>query len=145
MLGFQIIVEVDSTGAQGLEISMSPPVHNKSGHTIGGSGAIKYGDQGYIELFSQHYLNVRRATQPNWFYGSENSAPSKMTGWIPDALIPSDALTGKGGFPLTVPPTHVNVDQLHWNNPPAAGWGVDRTCYESSPCRPTLTTIQLRS
>jgi hypothetical protein len=109
VLGFQIIVEVDSTGAEGLEISMSPPVHEKSGLIIGGSGAVKYGDGGYIEFFSQHYLNVRRPTQPNWFYGSENSAPEKMTGWIPDALIPSDALTGKGGLPLTIPPTEQRI------------------------------------
>jgi len=32
-----------------------------------------------------------------------------MTGWIPDALIPSDALAGKGGFPLTVPPTKEQI------------------------------------
>ena len=110
VLGFQIIVEVDSTGARGLELSMNPPVHNKSGIVLGGSGAIKYGDQGYIEFFSQHYLHVKNPTQPNWFYGSENSAPSKMTGWIPDALIPSDALVGQGGFPLSIPPT---IEQIY--------------------------------
>ena len=109
VLGFQVIAEIDSTGARGLEVSMSPPVHQKSGIIIGGSGAIRYGDQGYIEFFSQHYLHVKNPTQPNWFYGSENSAPSKMTGWIPDALIPSDALKGKGGFPLTVAPTKEQV------------------------------------
>ena len=105
VLGFQIIVEVDSTGVKGLEISMSPPIHKKSGMIIGGSGAIRYGDQGYIEFFSQHYLHVKNPTEPNWFYGSVKSAPSKMTGWIPDALIPSNALPGQGGFPLTIPPT----------------------------------------
>lgn len=105
VLGFQIIVEVDSTGARGLEISMKPPVHRKTGETFGGSGGLKYSAHGYIEFFSQHYLHVKNPTQPNWFYGSEKSAPLKMTGWIPDALIPSDALAGKGGFPLTIPPT----------------------------------------
>ena len=109
VLGFQIIVEIDSTGARGLEISMSPPVHKKSGHMIGGGGAIPYGDQGFIELFTQHYLHVEKPTEPNWFYGSENSAPPRMTGWIPDALIPSNALTGKGGFPLTIPPTREEI------------------------------------
>ncbi len=109
VLGFQVIIEVDSTGASGLEISMTPPVHSKSGIVFGGSGAIRYGEQGTIEFFSQHYLQVKNPTLPNWFYGSENSAPSRMTGWIPDALIPSDALQGKGGFPLTVPPTQEQV------------------------------------
>ena len=109
ILGFQVIVEVDSTGASGLEISMSPPVHKKLGAVIGGSGAVRYGENGFIEFFSQHYLHVRNPTQPNWFYGSEKSAPAEMTGWIPDALIPSDALIGKGGFPLTIPPTRKQV------------------------------------
>jgi len=105
VLGFQIIVEVDSTGAQGLEVSMNPPVHRKSGLIFGGNGSIWYGNQGYIEFFTQHYLQVKNSTQPNWFYGSNNSAPVNMIGWIPDALIPSNALIGKGGFPLTIPPT----------------------------------------
>jgi len=109
VLGFQVIVEVDSTGARGLQLSMSPPIHQPSGMVIGGSGGIRYGDQGYIEFFSQHYLHVQRPTEPNWFYGSEKSAPAEMTGWIPDALIPSDALAGKGGFPLTVPPTEEEI------------------------------------
>ena len=109
VLGFQVIVEVDSTGTGGLELSMSPPLHQPSGMMIGGSGAIPYGDQGYVEFFSQHYLHVKNPTQPNWFYGSENSAPQEMTGWIPDALIPADALAGKGGFPLDVPPTREQV------------------------------------
>jgi hypothetical protein len=97
---------------------MDPPVHKKSGAVIGGIGALKYGDQGYIEFFSQHYLHVRNPTRPNWFYGSEKSAPENMTGWIPDALIPSEALQGKGGFPLSVPPTeertyrHQNIVEI---------------------------------
>jgi hypothetical protein len=88
---------------------MSPPVNKPSGMMMGGSGAIPYGDQGYIEFFSQHYLQVKNPTQPNWFYGSENSAPLEMTGWIPDALIPADALAGKGGFPLTIAPTKEQI------------------------------------
>ncbi len=105
VLGFQIIVEVDSLGAPALEISMKPAVHKNTLSVIGGSGSIPYGDDGYIECFSQHYLHVTRPTKPNWFYGSRESAPLQMTGWIPDALIPSDARRGRGGFPVNVPPT----------------------------------------
>ncbi len=105
VLGFQIIVELDSTGASALEISMAPPIHKSTSSVIGGSGSIPYGDDGYIECFTQHYLHVTRPTKPNWFYGSEKSAPPHMTGWIPDALIPSNAKPGQGGFPVYVPPT----------------------------------------
>ncbi|MFD2101478.1 hypothetical protein [Flagellimonas iocasae] len=104
VLGFQVIVELDSLGAKSLEISMTPPVNTVSGDIVGGDGTIAYGPQGSIDLFSQHYLNVTKPTKPAWYYGSENSAPENMVGWIPDALIPSNAL-GKGGFPLTVPKT----------------------------------------
>ena len=104
VLGFQIIVELDSLGTKTLEISMSPPLHKQSGKIIGGDATPKYGSQGSIDLFSQHYLYVTRPTPPQWFYGSENSAPANMTGWIPDALIPSYAL-GQGGFPVMVPAT----------------------------------------
>jgi len=128
VLGFQIIVELDSTGVEALEISMSPPVHKKTGKVMDGSGSIKYGDRGYIEIFTQHYLHVTRPTQPNWFYGSENSAPEAMTGWIPDALIPSYARVGMGGFPVTVLPTR-ETEWRHQNElkitprPPAQNQG----------------------
>ena len=32
-----------------------------------------------------------------------------MTGWIPDALIPPDAMAGRGGMPLDIPPTRKEV------------------------------------
>lgn len=110
VLGFQVIVELDSTGSEALEISMSPPQHKKSSLIIGGDGTIKYGAQGSIDLFSQHYLHVKRPTEPHWFYGSVNSAPKNMLGWIPDALIPSNA-QGKGGFPLKVPRTKKIIER----------------------------------
>lgn len=105
VLGFQIIVELDSMGAEAIELSMSPPVQKKTSKLMCGSGSIAYGDNGYIEWFTQHYLHVTRPTQPNWFYGSPESAPKHMTGWIPDALIPSNAKPGTGGFPVSVEPT----------------------------------------
>jgi hypothetical protein len=104
VLAFQVIVESGSQGAEKVEVAIDGLTH-KSGKTIGGS-TLKYGPAGTIELFSQHYLNVRedRTTHPAWFYGSPNAAPKKMHGWIPDALIPSDAKPGLGGFPLDIGP-----------------------------------------
>ncbi|GJM29867.1 MAG: hypothetical protein DHS20C17_25020 [Cyclobacteriaceae bacterium] len=114
VLGFQVIVVLDSLGAEGLEISMAPPVHAKTDRIIGEPGRMAYGDQGGIEYFTQHYLNVTRPTDPQWFYGSENSAPEHMTGWIPDALIPSNAKPGTGGFPVKVLPTE-SSERRHQN------------------------------
>ncbi|MBW7995458.1 MAG: DUF4091 domain-containing protein [Candidatus Glassbacteria bacterium] len=110
VLAFQVIVVADSLGAKGVEIAVDPPVHQSAGVAMS-SGGMLYGPGGTVELFSQHYLRVRRPTKPQWFYGSEASAPEKMTGWIPDALIPTDARTGRGGFPLDIQPTRQEVNR----------------------------------
>src|SRR5690554_1849372 len=106
VLAFQLIVETGAEGAEKLEIAINNPVQKASGKVIGGS-TLKYGPAGTIEIFTQHYLNVRdeRHTHPAWFYGSEASAPARMTGWIPDALIPVNAKAGLGGFPVEAVPS----------------------------------------
>jgi hypothetical protein len=113
ILAFQVIVEIEKQGAKGIEISIDPPVEKATNKIIGGN-TLKYGPHGTIEVFSEHYLHVTDSTRPNWFYGSAASAPKKMTGWIPDALIPSNALPGMGGFPLNIPA--VNRNDKHFNN-----------------------------
>lgn len=102
VLAFQVIVEVEKQGANAIEISVEAPVERSSNKVIGGN-TLKYGPNGTIEIFSEHYLHVTDSTKPNWFYGSAAAAPQNMTGWIPDALIPSNALPGLGGFPLDIP------------------------------------------
>jgi hypothetical protein len=104
VLAFQVIVENGADTVRGLEIALSYPVNKTSGKAIGGN-SLKYGPSGTIEIFSEHYLRVTDSTHPNWFYGSPAAAPKKMTGWIPDALIPTDAVEGRGGFPLMIAPS----------------------------------------
>jgi hypothetical protein len=103
VLAFQLILETGMDSVKGVEVSVALPVHKPSGKVMGGS-TLKYGPQGTIEIFTEHYLQVKDSTLPNWFYGSLAAQPKKMTGWIPDALIPTDALTGRGGFPLSIAP-----------------------------------------
>ncbi|HUU29607.1 MAG TPA: dockerin type I domain-containing protein [archaeon] len=107
VLAFQVIVVADSSGAAGVEVSVDPLTHSSSGKAISAYGTAAYGSGGGIELFSEHYIQVVRPTSPLWFYGSEASAPERMTGWIPDPLITPDALPGQGGFPLDIPPGQV--------------------------------------
>ncbi len=102
VLAFQVILTADSLGASQVDISMDPPSRALTGQEIGGPGAIEYGPDGYFEVFSEHYIHVVNPTSPNWFYGSAASAPARMTGWIPDALITPDAKAGKGGLPLDI-------------------------------------------
>jgi hypothetical protein len=101
VMAFQVILETGADAVKNVDVSIDLPVNKSSGAIIGGS-TLKYGPAGTIEIFTQHYLNVKDTTRPNWFYGSPASAPKKMTGWIPDALIPTDALPGAGGFPVNI-------------------------------------------
>ncbi|MFC1544636.1 hypothetical protein ACFL4X_00575 [Gemmatimonadota bacterium] len=114
VLGLQLIVEADSFGAQAIEIEIDPPVHAASGIRIGGTVPASYGPGGTIELFSQHYLKVEDLTEikskTNWLAGSP---PPRMSGWIPDALIPVDARQGMGGLPLDIPRARKQVIRHH--------------------------------
>ena len=74
------------------KLVVDPPVHRESGTTIGSSVPSAYGPRGFIEVFSEHYIRVRTPTPPTWIYESEAAGPEKPTGWIPDALIPANAL-----------------------------------------------------
>lgn len=105
VLAFQIIVVADGAGAKNVELVVAPPRHVLSGESIGATTPANYGPGGTIEVFSQHYIRVRNPTPPSWIYESPAAAPEKMTGWIPDALIPAGALSGRGGQPLDIPRT----------------------------------------
>jgi hypothetical protein len=104
VLAFQVIVETGADTAKSVELAVTYPTHKTDGKAIGGTTA-KYGSGGSVDIFTQHYLQVKEATHPNWYYGSPAAAPKKMTGWIPDALIPTDAVRGRGGFPIDVAPS----------------------------------------
>ncbi len=94
VLAFQLIVEAGPAGAEGIEVAMTCPANRQTGNAIGAS-TLRDGPGGTIEIFSEHYLEVTRPTQPNWYYGSSAAAPGRMVGWIPDALIPGDAKAGQ--------------------------------------------------
>ena len=106
VIAFQVIVETDADSARSIVVAVDNPQHQASGKSIGGN-TLKYGPSGTIEIFTEHYLLVKDKyfTPPAWFYGSPTAAPEKMTGWIPDALIPSDAMPGRGGFPVDIGPS----------------------------------------
>ncbi len=110
VMAFQVIVETGDMQANGIELSAGALINKASGDVIG-ANTLKYGPAGTIEIFTEHYLQVKDSTPPNWFYGSPAAAPKKMTSWIPDALIPTDAIQGLGGFPLNIA---ANQNQGFW-------------------------------
>ncbi|HUQ66125.1 MAG TPA: glycoside hydrolase domain-containing protein [Flavitalea sp.] len=110
VLAFQLIVESGNDSVKNLEVTVDAPVDKNRGNVIGGS-SLKYGPSGTIEIFSEHYLHVTDSTPPDWHYGSPAAFNRPMTGWIPDALIPGDALPGRGGFPIDMGPLN---NQAFW-------------------------------
>ena len=124
VLAFQVIVEADLKGAEAIEVSVDSPVEKSSGKVIGGN-TLKYGPSGTIEIFSEHYLHVVDSTLPNWFYGSPAAAPKKLTGWIPDALIPANAYRGKGGFPIDIAPVTARDKHFRTSKLQNQGFWVD--------------------
>lgn len=103
VVAFQVIIESGNDTVKGIELSVSAPQHVITGKPFA-ANTLAHGPDGYIEVFSEHYLQVKDSTHPNWYYGSPAAAPKQMKGWIPDALIPVTALSGRGGFPITISP-----------------------------------------
>ena len=110
VLAFQVIAETGDSAVKGIELSVGALLNKPSGDVIG-ANTLKYGPAGTIEIFTEHYLQVKDSTPPNWYYGSPAAAPKEMKGWIPDALIPTDATPGLGGFPIDIA---ANQNQGFW-------------------------------
>ena len=117
VLAFQVIVEADSLGAEAVEVMVEPPLNKAGGKRIGAEVPLHYGPGGAVEVFSEHYLEVKHhtkvMTKTNWLASNEASLPKRMTGWIPDALIPPGARAGRGGQPLDIPRVKTRVIRHH--------------------------------
>ena len=106
IIAFQVIVEADQSGIDQLKLSLSDL------RQVGGSAIIKYSPPktdptAYvdrpIEIFSVNYMNVEMPSNAEWVYRQGSpSAPKDPTGWKPVQLVPENARSGRGGFPLKV-------------------------------------------
>ena len=115
VIAFQVIVEAGASGLD--EVSASLPVLQRNG----GGGEIKYRPpdvdptdyrQRPIQVFSEHYLPVTRASRATWVFRPDSpTAPKDGLGWIPVQLVPENATRGRGGFPLRV---EANRTQAFW-------------------------------
>ena len=106
IIAFQIIVEADKEGINGLTVTLKELARRD------GKGTIKYtaptlDPTNYvgrpIQLFSINYMNVEMASRAQWVYQPDSpAAPKDPTGWKPVQLVPENARAGHGGFPLKV-------------------------------------------
>jgi hypothetical protein len=107
VIAFQIIVEADKEGIGKLSVAL-PELRQSNG-----AADITYGEPQLdptrysgrpIQIFSVNYMDVETPSHAEWVYqpGSP-AAPKDPTGWKPVQLIPENARSGRGGFPLNVP------------------------------------------
>lgn len=104
IIAFQLIIQADSIGVSQVNVEISDLTNGTSiipGSATGPSDPFDYRGR-YVELFTEHYLNIIKRSPPLWFF-SESAAPSAyFTGWVPDCLIPFSAPSGKGGAPFSI-------------------------------------------
>jgi hypothetical protein len=106
VVAFQLIIQADKTGADLVNVAVSDLKNGNSVIPGSGSGPVDPFDYRgrYVELFTEHYLNMIKRSPPLWFF-SETAVPSAYnTGWVPDCLIPFSAPSGKGGTPFRIEP-----------------------------------------
>jgi hypothetical protein len=107
IIAFQLIVETDSKGIDRLSVALAALSQQ------GRKGRINYtppvlDPTNYvnrpIQLFSENYMNVALPSHAEWVYQVDSpAAPKNPTGWKPVQLVPENARSGRGGFPLNVP------------------------------------------
>jgi len=125
-VAFQLIIEAGTSGAGNVNLSVSDLKNGSSvipGSASGPSDPFDYRGR-FVELFTEHYLNIIKRSPPLWFF-SETAYPSAYyKGWVPDCLIPFTAKPGKGGAPFSIEPS---MNQGIWIDiliPPSAKPGT---------------------
>ena len=125
ILAFQVVLETDTSGAKQVSVEVQPFIHQVT-HQNFGSASDSYGDDGCIDIFIEHYLFVKDSTHPNWYYGSPKAMPQKMTGWIPDALIPISAYKNIKKYPIDLSPlSEIDPSLKSINTIPTQAFWID--------------------
>jgi hypothetical protein len=63
VLAFQVIAETGDSAVKGIELSVGALLNKSSGDVIG-ANTLKYGPAGTIEIFTEHYLQVKDSLLP---------------------------------------------------------------------------------
>jgi hypothetical protein len=106
VVAFQLIIEADASGTGEVDVRVSDLTQGANiipGSATGPSDPFDYRGR-YIELFTQHYLQITQRTSPAWFYDPDAAPSDYYLGWVPDCLVPFAAPAGKGGAPFDIFP-----------------------------------------
>ncbi len=104
IISFQLMLQAEKDGAEKVNVVVS--ALDNGSYTIPGSASgspdpYYYNDR-YIELFTEHYLDITQRTPPFWGLSVTALPSAYYTGWIPDCLIPFAAQPDKGGAPFSI-------------------------------------------
>jgi hypothetical protein len=105
IVAFQLIIQSEMDGAENVNVVISDLANSTTvipGSSTGPADPYDYRSR-YVELFTEHYLNITKRTPPLWFFSSSATPSAYYTGWVPDCLIPFSAPSGKGGAPFSIP------------------------------------------
>ncbi len=108
LVAFQVVVESDDAGINGLQAAL-PRLTERAG-----DAAITYAPPGDdpseslgrpIQIFTENYMNVEEPSQARWVFDPGSpAAPEDPTGWKPVQLVPENARPERGGLPINVAP-----------------------------------------
>jgi hypothetical protein len=104
IIAFQLIIQSEKDGADQVNVVISDLDNGTTvipGSETGPADPFNYTGR-YVELFTEHYLNIVDRTPPLWFFSASAAPSTYYTGWVPDCLIPFSAPAGKGGAPFSV-------------------------------------------
>ncbi|MBK8883390.1 MAG: hypothetical protein IPN67_13680 [Bacteroidales bacterium] len=104
IVAFQLIIQAEKKGAGKVNVVVSDLTNGTTvipGSAQGPADPFDYRDR-YVELFTEHYLEITSRTPPLWFYSASATPSAYYTGWVPDCLIPFSAPAGKGGAPFSI-------------------------------------------
>jgi hypothetical protein len=113
VVAFQLIIQADNSGAKNIDVKLKALTNGSntiSNAKQANSDPFDYTGK-HIEFFTEHYVNLTRRTEPRWFYHPNAKPSDYYLGWIPDALIPFEAPSGKGGVPFDI---SANKNQGVW-------------------------------
>jgi hypothetical protein len=104
IVAFQLIIQAEKDGAEKVDVVISDLNNGTAvipGSETGPADPFDYRGR-YVELFTEHYLNITKRSPPLWFFSGSATPSAYYTGWVPDCLIPFSAPSGKGGAPFTI-------------------------------------------
>jgi hypothetical protein len=106
VVAFQLIIQAGESGAEDIDVYISDLSNGSfsipNSHA-GSADPFDYVGKS-IELFTEHYLEIKDRSTGGSSWSPAAQPPSYYLGWVPDALIPFTAPPDLGGAPFDISP-----------------------------------------